>query len=261
MLYSFPTKRAGAMTLAGDYLDLSALYEAVHQVRPELTDEGGAEGMVLGLAYDIRKAKDGMRDKVQTRSHSDGGTEYLGVKLPLLRAVLQVVYLRGYLAEYPTSPHIVAKQNRHLKDAADFSEHLRQSGHQDLAAKLRPPQVRHLTLGDRASLLQFDAAVASALEEVGISDGASHLAAVEESVRLWCDEPDQFITDMLDYQSLFVATTKAKRVKLLKELPVAIRPGSRFSREIRDERVAAARDSGVPVDQIGVQWPDTDPKW
>jgi hypothetical protein len=261
MLYSFPTKRVGAMTLAGDYLDLSALHEAVHQVLPELRDEEGAEALVLGLAYDIRKAKDGMRDKVKTRSHADAGTEYLGVKLPLLRAVLQVVYLRGYLAEYPTSPHIIAKQKKHLKFAADFEENLRQSGKQDLVMKLRPPQTRGLTLGDRASLLQFEAAVAVALEEAGIADGAAHLTSVEESVRLWKDEPDQFITEMLDFQSLYVATTKAKRVKLLKELPVLIRPGSRFSREVQEERAAVARDSGVPVDRVGVQWPDTEPKW
>ena len=61
MLTAKVTLRAGGFHLSGDSLDLEALRRSLHAICDEESDDSDyPENLVYQLAYDVRKAKDGM---------------------------------------------------------------------------------------------------------------------------------------------------------------------------------------------------------
>ena len=69
MLVAKITPRAGGFKLSGDCLDLESLHRSLHAICDEESDEGAyPENLIYQLAYDVRKAKDGMRDKTMVES-------------------------------------------------------------------------------------------------------------------------------------------------------------------------------------------------
>jgi len=58
MLTSAPTKRGAGITLYGDSFDLDSLHKTIHKIAQEGFMEESTRNFLLGLAYDIRKAKE-----------------------------------------------------------------------------------------------------------------------------------------------------------------------------------------------------------
>ena len=63
MLTSVPTKQGAGITIYGDFYDLSALHETIHKIAGQSWVDEGFGDYMLGLAYDIRKAFEGQREK------------------------------------------------------------------------------------------------------------------------------------------------------------------------------------------------------
>lgn len=259
MLFATPTKRAGGLLLAGDFLDLREFNSAIHEIRPEISDKG-AEGLVLGLAYEMRKAKEGSRERVRALGATSEGVEYFAAKVPLLRAVMQAVILRGYLRAYGTSRAIMAKKQEAVAMSRGIKESLKKSGKEDVAAMVKPQESK-LSVAHRAVLLQFEGALVEGLELAGFQSPETFLDAVDRAVQKWGTEPSAPLCDALDHQFLFGVTTKRARLDFLGALPDLISPDSDYWRQLRKDIHAAAHRDGVPVEQIEFTWPDKDPKW
>jgi hypothetical protein len=100
MLFSRTNKSCEGFLLCGDYHDLRAAHEAVHEIvrqSPPLNSQRGiALGeFVLGLAYDIRKAYEQQREaiKLEGATGSENVT-YYGVDVAFPYIILQLGALR-----------------------------------------------------------------------------------------------------------------------------------------------------------------------
>ena len=94
MLIAKVTMRAGGFHLSGDSLDLEALYASLHAICEDESDDSDyPENLVMQLAYDVRKAKDGQRAKTKVQSFADKPVTYHSVTLSLVRAVIQFAFV------------------------------------------------------------------------------------------------------------------------------------------------------------------------
>ncbi len=89
-------KGSGGRHALGDAHDLTALHEFIHRV---CDDHGplrpGVGEYVLGLAYDVRKAKEGARLRRQVADPAGGKTAVYGVEVVWVPLLLQAAILRG----------------------------------------------------------------------------------------------------------------------------------------------------------------------
>ncbi|TSK07841.1 MAG: hypothetical protein FPO08_00565 [Geobacter sp.] len=99
--YNLTRQKAG-ITLWGDPWTLRALHELIHRFNEESPVIGNKEGYILGLAYDIRKAFEGAREKDTIKDGKDSYRIY-GVKLLWPSLIAQVGVLRASMAFTPTT--------------------------------------------------------------------------------------------------------------------------------------------------------------
>lgn len=96
MLFAEPTRYGAGVILYGDYLDLRYTHQTIHQIASEAEWPlgGGVGEVVLGLAYDIRKAKEGQRESLQLEGNGYEGAVYHGVKILWPAFLAEVALLR-----------------------------------------------------------------------------------------------------------------------------------------------------------------------
>lgn len=95
MLIGSATKFGTGICIMGDYLDLDSLYKTIHFVDSKL-DENSESNLLLSFAYEIRKAKDGSRGKINLID----GIKYYSTNIFWHRFILATNLLRkrlGYL--------------------------------------------------------------------------------------------------------------------------------------------------------------------
>lgn len=103
MLTSAPTKHGAGITLYGDTFDLDALHHTIHKIAEEGFMEERARDFVLGLAYDVRKAKERKREVRQFGMEGDK-LKYRGVRILWPYFLPQLAMLRHY-AGYRNTDH------------------------------------------------------------------------------------------------------------------------------------------------------------
>lgn len=117
MLLSRPTNFGAGITLGGDYLDLTSLYETIHHLA---ADDGPLSGQhyefVLGLAYDIRKSYEGKREK--WAPGEPAYAEYSAVNILWPTFLVQLGMLRSACAYIPTGRRLQANLYA-LEDCAE----------------------------------------------------------------------------------------------------------------------------------------------
>ena len=100
MLFSRTKVRdSTGFTLCGDYLDLRAAHETVHNIvnnSPVLTSQRHLDlnEFTLGLAYDIRKAYEQQREIINLDCADDKQVTYYGVDVAFPHFILQLAALR-----------------------------------------------------------------------------------------------------------------------------------------------------------------------
>ena len=105
MLVSRPTKFGAGITIGGDYLDLTSLHETVHTLAAESGPLSAHHyEFALGFAYDLRKAKEGQRDRWPSDAEAHGG--YLAVNVLWPVFLVQLGMLRSACAYMPTDRRI-----------------------------------------------------------------------------------------------------------------------------------------------------------
>ena len=92
MLQAMPTKRGTGLLVLGDYYDLQNLYAAVHKLADRAEKaQPPHSGLLLGFAYELRKAYDGKRlthhDPATGITYS--GFQYLWTDILLITNVLR----------------------------------------------------------------------------------------------------------------------------------------------------------------------------
>ena len=94
MLTAKVTPRAGGYHLSGDYLDLDALRASLHAIcEDESEGSDYPENLVFQLAYDVRKATDGNREKVKVDGFGQKAVTYHSVTVSLVRATIQFAFV------------------------------------------------------------------------------------------------------------------------------------------------------------------------
>ena len=106
MIQAYPTKKGTGISIYGDYGDLYALYQSVHQVANSLDENNirlnAQHKLLMNFAYEIRKAYSGQRltDKI----HYDGDKEkelfYYGFNIVWTDVLIFISTLRynaGYI--------------------------------------------------------------------------------------------------------------------------------------------------------------------
>ena len=106
MLLSRPTKFGAGITLGGDYFDLNSFHDTVHT----LASESGPlsehhHTFALGLAYDLRKAKEGARDH-WSKDEIYAGYSAVDVLWPIF--LVQLGLLRSACAYRPANSRVQA---------------------------------------------------------------------------------------------------------------------------------------------------------
>ena len=104
MLTSTPTNHGAGITFYGDYFDLSAIHETVHKVAGQSWVEQRAGDYMLGLAFEIRKAIEGQREKRNFGIGSLDKVTYRGCSILWPVIITQVSMIR-YFAAYRTTDH------------------------------------------------------------------------------------------------------------------------------------------------------------
>lgn len=105
MLVSRPTKFGAGITLGGDYLDLTSLHETVHTLASETSPLSAHHyEFALGLAYDLRKAYEGKRDRWSSDDAAYEG--YFAVNILWPNFLVQLGMLRSACAYMPTDRRI-----------------------------------------------------------------------------------------------------------------------------------------------------------
>lgn len=221
MLIAKVTPHAGGFLLAGDSLDLNTLHESLHAICPnEDEDSANPDNLVLQLAYEVRKAKDGHREEIQVPCEwaKTGKSSYRGVTLSLPRATIQYAFLMRLIY-----------RSRSISTAA------------------------------RADILAFGAAVISAFEQLEIKNAEKLLESSVGSLMDWEDWPSHALIDSIDISHLYRAKTKLKRVAGIKRLPADLREHGPLASGILRSSQAYAKEHGMPIDDVGVEWPDESP--
>lgn len=93
------TKHHTGLILWGDYWSLNRLYNFIHKVVDQSITIKDKEGFVLGLAYDVRKANEGQRQK-GFRKHYEEKCRIYGVEILWPVLIIQTGMLRhamGYI--------------------------------------------------------------------------------------------------------------------------------------------------------------------
>ncbi len=96
MLTSAPTKFGTGITLYGDFLDLDTVHRTIHKIATEGFAEERIGDFILGLAYDIRKAKDKQREARKLGIEKEDSVNYRGVAVLWPYFLVQVALLRHY---------------------------------------------------------------------------------------------------------------------------------------------------------------------
>lgn len=104
MLTSVPTKYGAGIRLYGDFLDFDTVHRTVHKIAKEGFAEERVGDFILGLAYDVRKAKDEMREKRRLQIPRGDKVNYKGVPILWPYFLIQVALLRHY-AGYRDTDH------------------------------------------------------------------------------------------------------------------------------------------------------------
>ncbi len=109
MIVCEPTKYGAGVTLWGDAHDLGNLHETIHELsRSEILGLNLSD-FVLGLAYDVRKALEGMREEREIEFADSGEmVRYRGVRILWPVFLSQVGLLRFSAGYYATSRVIQA---------------------------------------------------------------------------------------------------------------------------------------------------------
>lgn len=113
------TKRHAGIVLWGDRWSLRAVHDLVHKVNEESPLVQNKEGFLLGLAYDVRKAYEGQREKA-VREHFEDRCPIYGVQILWPVIIAQVAVLRAGMAFMPTDrmDQSVMYELEHLVDRA-----------------------------------------------------------------------------------------------------------------------------------------------
>ena len=96
-------KRKAGIAIFGDYLTLRAIHDIVHDVNEKSPVIANKDGAFLGLAYDIRKAYEGMRETSSENKHYPEIGPRFGVKVVWPVLLYQVAMLRASLAFIPST--------------------------------------------------------------------------------------------------------------------------------------------------------------
>ncbi|MCE1176870.1 MAG: hypothetical protein LWW76_07115 [Burkholderiales bacterium] len=102
MLRGECTAHGAGIRLSGDYYDFHRLHETIHYLVGEDSD---MQEFVLGLAYEVRKAKSGQREIVMKGSDDEPST-YYSVDILWPEFLAQVSMLRNLAAFKPTDSAI-----------------------------------------------------------------------------------------------------------------------------------------------------------
>jgi len=113
------TKRHAGVVLWGDTWSLRAVHDLVHKVNEESPLVQNKEGFLLRLAYDVRKAYEGQREKAVREWFEDKCPIY-GVHILWPVLITQVALLRAGMAFIPTDrmDQSVTYELEHLIDRA-----------------------------------------------------------------------------------------------------------------------------------------------
>jgi hypothetical protein len=103
MLTSSPTKYGSGITLYGDTHDLRGLHETIHQIANERHVEERFRNFILGLAYDVRKAYEGARERKRVGLRGLNSVKYFSVNVLWPYFLPQVALIRHFAAYHPTS--------------------------------------------------------------------------------------------------------------------------------------------------------------
>lgn len=107
MLVSRPTKFGAGITLGGDYLDLTSLHETIHTLASETGPLSAHHfEFALGLAYDLRKARQGERDRWPSDAEAYAGYSAVNILWPVF--LVQLGMLRSACAYMPTDRRVQA---------------------------------------------------------------------------------------------------------------------------------------------------------
>lgn len=104
MIFAEPTKYGSGIFIFGHESDLISLHETIHELADEDLIAHQLVNLLLGLAYDIRKAFEGQREvrKIET-VHHDNSIECFGVRILWPTFLLQIRLLRWVSGYQPTS--------------------------------------------------------------------------------------------------------------------------------------------------------------
>lgn len=108
MLLAKPTKHGAGILLYGDYRDLESVYETIHYLSDGVPLETNFKDLVLGLAYDVRKAMEDRRETIIVESESGEKLEYKGENILWPTFLLQLGLLRWSAGFHPTSREVQA---------------------------------------------------------------------------------------------------------------------------------------------------------
>jgi len=83
MIYTAITKRSFGITLFGDFNDLDKLYKVIHHCADCYQEGSGAKGHLQFIAYEIRHAKLGKRERKVLKSDSGDNHIYYSTSFAL----------------------------------------------------------------------------------------------------------------------------------------------------------------------------------
>lgn len=101
MLIGYPTKFGTGIEIYGDYYDLRSLHEVLHTIHRDVGEASFVSDLCMGLAYEVRKANGGHRQKKKIRP--DDKTFYYGFQYSWPDILITLNVLRqsvGYLGNY-----------------------------------------------------------------------------------------------------------------------------------------------------------------
>lgn len=108
MLYITPTKRGIGAEIWGSYEDLDCLYEVISKFwnQEQYHNTKGFENrdkLISGFSYEIRKAKEGSRDKRESSHFSMERATYYGTKISWVHFLFSLSALKYNMRFYPTN--------------------------------------------------------------------------------------------------------------------------------------------------------------